>query len=188
MFVDRQSASSLVAALALIGVILAGCSTPSRLAAGSCQQGAEATQIAVQVRNNLNVPITFHVPQGSFAAGDWLCGEDPSRWDDAELQPGQTREFTLIPNPMPPVQAAEQPRAFPLNLSSGDTKITSFSYRVDVVDQVDRQYIQLADSKRYDCSLQDTWQFAYNGAPMQARINCQGELKMTFEYPLTLVP
>ena len=188
MFVDHRTALSLVAASGLLGVITAGCSTPSRLAAGSCQQGAGATQVAVQVRNNLNLPIIFHVPQGSFAADDWLCGEDPSGWNDVELQPGQTREFTLIPNPMHPARATEQPRAFPLNLSSGDTKITSFRYGVDVIDQVDRQYIQLADSRRYECSLQDTWQFSYKGALMQTRINCQGDLTMTFEYPLTLVP
>ena len=188
MFVDQRTAVSLVAASALLGVMVAGCSNPSRLAAGSCQQGTGATQVVVQVRNNLNLPITFQVPQGSFAVDDWLCGEDPSRWDDAELQPGQTREFTLMPNPKPSVEATERPRAFPLNLSSGDTKITSFKYAVDVIDQVDRQYIQLVDRSRYDCSLQDTWQFAYKGAPMQTRINCQGDLMMTFEYPLTLVP
>ena len=188
MFGDRRTALSLVAALALIGVISAGCNTPTRLAAGSCQQGAEALKVVVQVRNNLNVSITFHVPQGSFAPDDWLCGEDPSRWDDAELKPGQSREFALMPNPKPPMHPTEQPRAFPLNLSSGDSKITSFRYAVDVIDQVDRQYIQLADRSRYDCSLQDTWQFSYRGAPMQTRINCQGDLTMTFEYPLTLVP
>ena len=188
MFGDRRTSVSLVAASALIGMMMAGCTYPSRLASGACQRGPGASKVAVQVRNNLNVSITFHVPQGSFAADDWLCGVDPSRWDDAELKPGQSREFALMPNPKPPLHPTEQPRAFPLNLSSGDSKITSFRYAVDVIDQVDRQYIQLADRSRYDCSLQDTWQFSYRGAPMQTRINCQGDLTMTFEYPLTLVP
>lgn len=188
MFGDRRSALFLVAASALLGVMLAGCSAPSRFAAGSCRQATGATQVAVKVRNNLNLPITFHVPQGSFAADDWLCGEDPSLWNEAELPPGQSREFTLTPNPGPPAQATGRPGAFPLNLSSAGMKITSFKYAVEVVDQVGRQYIQRADRRRYDCSLQDTWQFAYRGVAMHARINCQGDLTMTFEYPMKLVP
>ncbi|NQW72767.1 MAG: hypothetical protein HQ453_08545 [Actinobacteria bacterium] len=145
-------------------------------------------QVAVQVRNNLNVPITFHVPRGSFAADDWLCGENPGLWDEAELQPGQTGEFTLVPNPITSVKATERHWSFPLNVLSGDTKVTSFKYAVEVVDQVGRQYIELADRSGYDCALENTWQFTYRGSPAQARINCQGALSMTFEYPITLIP
>ena len=188
MFNERRSAMSLVAAAALLGMMTAGCSESSRLAAGSCQQATGATQVAVTVRNNLNIPLTFHAPTSTFAADDWLCGESPHLWDDAELKPGQTQQFTLTRDPRPSVGAIERPGAFSLDISSEGRKVTSFKYAVDVVDGAGRQYIQLADRSEYDCSRQNTRLFLYGGTPIQARINCQGDLVMTFEYPVTLAP
>lgn len=179
----RRPLLALAFVLAVAGCAAGSSATPDGPTAGSLRQAADdscpvvpgAAVVTVTLMNRLTQTLSLSVPAGSFACDGWSGESSPGSWSGASVPPGDSLRMRLAVVP-------GRARQFPLGIIVDQVKVTTLPYAVRAANGEARQYLLDPGAGRLDCRTVNSWLFAIAEADARARITCDGELAVSFEY------